>query len=302
MDDIFVRGLQTAFQEQYDATETLYSDLTMQTTSDGPSENYAWLGSLPRMRKFRGERIPKRLLDYGYTIINEEWEASLEIPQKDIDDDQTGKYGPLARGIGESAAMFPEELIFGTLLPGGFTSLAYDGQYFFDTDHVDGASGVQANLYTGKLGPTSFKLARSGLRKLKDDNGRPLNPRLDLVLMVPPELEGAAEDIVGKQYLAGGGNNPLYQAAEIRVNPWLTDANAWYLFNRVGQVKPFVLQVRTFEPLEVLEGRPASQGNSSTEHFMRRTNYMGTYWRGNAGYGLWQRAVASTGATGTEGA
>lgn len=302
MDDIFVRGLQTAYQEEYAAYQSLYNSVTMETTSDGPDENYAWLGSLPRMRKFRGERIPKRLLDYGYKIVNEEFESSLEIPQKDLDDDQTGKYGPLARNMGSLVPSFKDELIFGTLLPLGFSSNAYDGQYFFDTDHVDGASGVQSNLITGKLGPTSFKAAVALLRRLKDDNGRPINPVLNLELQIPPELEATAKNLLLSEYTSPGVKNPYYNAATFVVNPWLTDANAWYIVNKVGVVKPFILQTRTYEPLSVLEGKTADQGNDSETHFMRRMNYLGIYWRGNAGYGLWQKALASTGATGTEGA
>lgn len=301
MDDIFVRGLQSAYQEEYDAYQPLYTSITMETTSDGPDESYAWLGSLPRMREFRGERVPKRLLDYGYKIVNKEFESSLEIPQKDIDDDQTGKYGPLARSMGSLIPSFKDELIFGTLLPGGFTTLAYDGQYFFDVDHVDSNSGVQSNLLTGKLGPTAFNAARALFRRLKDDNGRPINPTLNLELHIPPELESTAFQLLLTEYLSPGVKNPYFNAAQIVVNPWLTDVNAWYLINKTGVVKPFVLQTRTYEPLSVLEGKTADQGNDSEPHFMRRTNYMGIYWRGNAGYGLWQKAVASTGATGTQG-
>jgi phage major head subunit gpT-like protein len=302
MDDIFIRGLQSAYQENYDAYQPLYSAVTMETTSDGPDETYAWLGSLPRMREFRGERIPKRLLDYRYKIVNKEFESSLEIAQKDIDDDQTGKYGPLARSMGDMVPSFKDELIFGTLLPGGFSSLAYDGQFFFDSDHVDGASGVQSNLITTKFGPTGFLAARSLMRRLKDDNGRPINPNMNLVVEIPPESEAAAEALFLSEFTSPGVRNPYYRAATYVVNPWLTDVNAWYLINTVGVVKPFVLQERTYEPLSVLEGKTASQGNDSEQHFMRRVNYMGIYWRGNAGYGLWQKAIGSTGATGTLGA
>lgn len=304
LDDLFVKGLRTEYQEAYDQYQAQNDGVAMQVNSTTQTENYAWLGSVPRMRLFDGERKPVQVGNYKYAIDNEEYEASMAIDMKDIDDDQTGKYAILAGQIGESSAMFPDELLYGTLLPGGFTGLAYDGQYFFDTDHSVGQSGNQSNLITAKLGPTSFAAARLLFYRFKDDFGRPLNTVLKLILVIPPELLATAEALVTNKYLANGADNQYYQAAEIRVNPWLTDANAWYLINQQGQVKPFVIQNRKREDLAILGQVPGASTvvNQSEAQFMRRKVYVGTYWRGAVGYGLFQKAVASTGATGTQGA
>lgn len=304
LEDLFVKGLRTEYQEAYDQYQAQNDGVAMQVNSTTQTENYAWLGSVPRMRVFDGERKPVQVGNYKYAIDNEEYEASMAIDLKDVDDDQTGKYAILAGQIGESSAMFPDELLYGTLLPAGFSSLAYDGQYFFDTDHSVGQSGNQSNLITAKLGPTSFAAARLLFYRFKDDFGRPLNTTLKLILVIPPELLATAEALVNNKYLASGADNQYYQAAEIRVNPWLTDANAWYLINSVGQVKPFVIQNRKREDLAILGQTPgaATVVNQSEAQFMRRKVYVGTYWRGAVGYGLFQKAVASTGATGTQGA
>lgn len=303
LDDLFVKGLRSEYQEAYDNYVAQNDGIAMQVESNGPSENYAWLGSVPRMRVFDGERKPVQVGMYKYAIENEEYEASMAIDLKDVEDDQTGKYALLAGQIGESSAMFPDELLYGTLLPGGFSSLAYDGQFFFDTDHSVGQSGNQSNLITIKLGPTGFAAARLAMYRFKDDFGRPLNANLKLILVIPPELLATAEALINMQYLASGATNQWYQAAEIRVNPWLTDVNAWYLINANGMVKPFVIQNRKREPLAVLGHLPnsATVVNQSEAEFMRRKVYTGTYWRGAVGYGLFQKAVASTGATGTQG-
>ena len=304
LDDLFVKGLRAEYQEAYDAYVANSDGIAMVVNSTTQTENYSWLGAVPRMRVFNGERKPVKIGNYKYSIDNEEYEASIAIDLKDVDDDQTGKYAILAGQIGESSAMFPDELLYGTLLPGGFSALAYDGQYFFDTDHSVGASGNQTNLITAKLGPTGFGAARAALYRFKDDYGRPLNTVLKLILVIPPELLSTAEQLVNNKFLASGADNQYYQAAEIRVNPWLTDVNAWYLINNVGTVKPFVIQNRKREELVVLGHLPgaASVVNQSEAEFMRRKVYVGTYWRGAVGYGLFQKAVASTGATGTQGA
>jgi len=288
MESILAKGLLTSFFEGYNSAVTHWQEVATKVPSTARSENYAWIGSIPRMRKMKGERIPKKLLEHTYTITNEEYEASIEVKHADIKDDQTGQYGIQARSIGESAKVFPDELVFETLLPNGVSELCYDGQYFFDTDHPVGETGAtQSNKITTALDAASFRTARAMLRKMKDDFGSPtLNRNLDLLLVVPADLEGTAEAILEAERDAAGATNTLKGKARILVADWLADTNNWYLLNVAGVIKPFVVQEREFIPFEALE-------EGSTENFMRKKNYYGTYWRGNAGYGLYQKAVAS---------
>ena len=288
MESVLAKGLLTNFFEGYNSVETHWQDVATKVPSTARSENYAWIGSIPRLRKMRGERIPKKLLEHTYTITNEEYEASIEVNHADIKDDQTGQYGIQAKSIGESAKAFPDELVFETLLPGGFTSLCYDGQYFFDTDHPIGETGVtQSNKITSALDATSFQTARTMLRKMKDDFGRPtMNRNMDLLIVVPADLEATAETIFEALINANGSTNTLKGKARILVADWLSDTNNWYLLNVSGIIKPFVVQEREFIPFEALE-------EGSESNFMRKKNYYGTYWRGNAGYGLYQKAVGA---------
>lgn len=288
MDSVLAKGLLTNFFEGYNSTVTYWQEVATKVPSTARSENYAWIGSLPRMRKMEGERVPKKLLAHTYTIVNEEYEASIEVKHADIKDDQTGQYGIQAKSIGESAKAFPDELIFETLLPNGTSELAYDGQYFFDTDHPIGETGAtQSNKFTTALSATSFNTARGMLRRMKDDSGRPtINRNMDLLLVVPPELENTAEQILEAERDASGATNTNKGKARILVVDWLGDTNNWYLLNVAGVIKPFVLQEREFIPFEALE-------EGTEPNFMRKKNYYGTYWRGNAGYGLYQKAVAS---------
>jgi phage major head subunit gpT-like protein len=288
MESILAKGLLTNFFEGYNSVETHWQEVATKVPSTARSENYAWIGSIPRLRKMKGERIPKKLLEHTYTITNEEYEASIEVNHADIKDDQTGQYGIQAKSIGESAKAFPDELVFETLLPGGFTSLCYDGQYFFDTDHPIGETGsTQSNKLTVALDATNFQTARTMLRKMKDDFGRPtMNRNMDLLIVVPADLEATAETIFEALVNSSGATNTLKGKARILVADWLSDTNNWYLLNVAGIIKPFVVQEREFIPFEALE-------EGSESNFMRKKNYYGTYWRGNAGYGLYQKAVGS---------
>jgi phage major head subunit gpT-like protein len=70
------------------------------------------------------------------------------------------------------------------------------------------------------LNAANFKAARSAMKSLKSDEGRPLNvmPKL---LVVGASNEAAAEDLIKIRDLPGGGTNPLYNAVEVLVVPWL---------------------------------------------------------------------------------
>lgn len=287
MDTILRKGLLTNFFEGYDAAVSQWDKVATKVSSTASSEDYGWLGSVPRMREMKGERVPQKLLEYTYTLRNKEFEASIEVRHTDLKDDQTGKYGPLVRQIGESARQYPDELIFGSLMVAGFTNLGYDGQFFFDTDHPVGNTGSTfSNKGTAALDATSFNVARTTLLKATDDFGRPVNIGADFQLVIPVDLLATAEGLLEAEFLAGGANNTNYKKASIVVSPWLTDTNNWYLLNVSGVVKPFILQEREFIPFEALE-------EGSSENWWRKKNYYGTYWRGNAGYGLHQKAYGA---------
>jgi phage major head subunit gpT-like protein len=284
------KGLLTSFFEGYDAVEPVWDRIATKVPSTAREETYGWLGSIPRLKEMKGERVPDKLKDYEYTLKNKEYEASIEVRRADLKDDQTGKFAPLVRSIGEASRLYPDELIFGNLLPNGFSQLAYDGQYYFDTDHPIGDLGtVQSNKLALDLDAANFQTARTMLMSMKDDFGRPINLNPKLLLVIPVDLLATAQGILEVERLANGASNTNYKAAEILVSPWITDADSWFLLNMNGVVKPFILQEREFIPFEALE-------EGSDTAWWRKIFYYGTYWRGNAGYGLYQKAVGSTGA------
>lgn len=291
MDDVLQASILTNFFETYEATDPVANKIAMRVPSKGASNSYAWISQLPGLRKMLGERVPAKLKAFKYTLDNEEYEASLEVRRADIKDDQTGKYLTQARAIGESVKEFPDEQIFGDLLPNGETNVCYDGQNFFDTDHPvsDDSAEVQSNLLNLPLTGDNFATARTTLRSFKGSAGKLVNKKLDLKLVVPVQLEATARAIVEPENIVVGGvpvKNPNYNAAEVIVAAELTDANDWYLVNAAGEVKAFVIQEREFEPFEALE-------DGAEKAFWNKVYYYGTYWRGAFGYGLWHKALKS---------
>jgi len=128
-------GFSTSFNKGFAGAESQYGQIAMVAPSQSRDTTYAWLGQLPRLREWLGERRVKSIAAHGYKITNRNFESTVEVPANDIKDDQYGVYGPMVEDLGRAAAEHPDEMIF-ALLASGFTSAAYDGQNFFDANHV----------------------------------------------------------------------------------------------------------------------------------------------------------------------
>ena len=124
---------------QWPLAATLVSSTTQSTT-------YGWLGQFPQLGEWVGPRVIKSMSEHGYSISNKLFEGTVDVKRTDIEDDNLGIYTPLFASMGNAAATHPDTLVFG-LLGKGVSTLCYDGQYFFDTDHpvaaeVDGTGAV----------------------------------------------------------------------------------------------------------------------------------------------------------------
>lgn len=157
-----------AFNTGLGAAPSQYQRIASVIPSSTKSNEYGWLGKLPGMREWVGERVIHGLQSHGYTIRNKSFELTVGVDRDDIEDDNLGIYTPLMQNMGESAGAQPDELTFG-LLKAGISTACYDGQNFFDTDHpVLDASGkevVQSNLDSSGSG--SYWYLLSTKRSLK---------------------------------------------------------------------------------------------------------------------------------------
>lgn len=289
---IFV-GLKSTFQNAFNQTPTDWTQIAMVVPSSTKEENYAWLSRFPKMREWLGEKVVKQLEGFSYTIRNKDWEATIEVDRNDIEDDTMLGYAQQAQGAGQSAAELPADII-GRLLSGGFSSLCYDGQYFFDTDHPVG-KGVQSNKSTKKLAVTSLAAAQAGygaaraaMRNFKDNEGENLRIQPGL-LVVPPALEDAANYLMTADRFPDNTPNTYKGTAKVLVWPGLATDTEWYLFDVSKPVKPIVYQERK-KPVFVEQ-----TDMDSDQVFLNKKFKFGAEARSNGGYGFWQMAFGSTG-------
>lgn len=290
---IFI-NLKTTFNNAFQEAPSQWEQTAMLVPSGSSQNDYNWLSGFPRMRKWIGEKAIKSLEAFKYSIINDDWEATVEVNRNHIEDDQLGIYVPQAQMAGFSARQLPDEIV-ADLKNNGFTSLCYDGQMFYDTDHpVAGVSvsnklTVALSAATPAAAAASYGAARIAILSFKDDEGRPLALIPD-VLEVPPALEATANMLMTSDKLSDDSPNPYKGMATVLVNPRLTSATAWFLHVTNMPVKPFIYQERK-APVFVEQTDPQAD-----DVFNRKLFKFGAEARAAGGYAFWQMSVGSTGA------
>ena len=292
LEAVFI-NLKTTFNKAFEAAASLWTQTTMLVPSGSSQNNYNWLSSFPKMRKWLGEKSIKSLEAFKYTIVNEDFEATVEVDRNDFEDDNLGIYAPQAQMAGFSAKQLPDE-IDADLKNNAFSNLCYDGQYFYDTDHPvadasvsnKGTMALSAATQAGAL--ASYGAARTAIMSFKDEEGRPLALIPD-VLEVPPALEATAKLLCESDKLADDTPNPYKGTARVLVNPRLTSSTAWFLHVTNMPVKPFVYQERK-KPVFVSQTDMASDNV-----FLRKKYRFGAEARAAGGYAFWQLSYGSTG-------
>ncbi len=287
-------NLKTTFNKAFDAAPSLWEQTTMKVPSGSSQNDYSWLSRFPKMRKWLGDKVLKTLEAFKYTVVNDDWEATIEVDRNDIEDDNIGIYAPQAQEAGFSAKQLPDELD-ADLKNNAFTNECYDGQYFYDTDHDVAGSSV-SNKGTAALSAddqagvaASYGAARQAIMEFTDDEERPLGLVPDL-LEVPPALEAVGRIICDNPKLLDDTPNPYRGTARLLVNPRLTSSTAWFLHVTNRPLKPFVYQERK-APVFVQQTTEESESV-----FMRKKFRFGAEARAAGGYGLWQMSYGSTGA------
>lgn len=286
-------ALKTLYNNAFTATPSNWEKIAMKVPSSTGSNLYGWLSAFPRMRRWIGEKQVKNLKAYSYTVENEDWEATVEVDRNHMEDDQLGIYAPQAQMAGFSAAQLPDEIVY-ELVNGAFAQQCYDGKPFFSADHPVGGAKA-SNKGTATLSAESQAAARAGygaartaMRKLKDEDDRPLGVRPNL-LLVGPSLEDTAKALLTSERLEDGKPNLYKGTAELVVDERIDSDTAWYLLDTSKPVKPFIYQERK-KPEFVQQTTPEAD-----DVFSRKKFKFGAEARAAGGYGFWQLAYGSTG-------
>jgi phage major head subunit gpT-like protein len=287
------------WEQEFLAASSVYQYERLCTTNDSNTltENYSWLGTVPKMQEWIDQRQVSALAFFNYAITNKHFEASIEVDRDTIEDDQYGMIRTRVAQLGMEAARFPSELVSKTL-GAGASNACYDGANFFSASHTEEGLANQTNLATG-TGTTLAQVradlisARTQMRRFKDGKGRVMNVRAD-VAVIPADLEDVFEQLIHTNLIATGSqmmDNTLHNAVDIIVDATLADwnpsghADDWYLLCTKLPVRPLIFQWRKRPELVSLDNP------DNSDVFNRRRFKYGVDMRCNVGYGMWQTAV-----------
>lgn len=282
-------GLNARFDEQYRTMQerphlAAISSLFTEVPSNKSQEDYGWLGDVPSLREWIGDKSVAALNDYKYTIRNRDFYAGFAIDRNELEDEQISAIMPRVDMLSMRASQFPADLIL-ELITNGETGLAYDGAAFFSNRTAPNDNLLAGTGTTLAQIKADIQTARANMMRFESDQGKAMGLMLD-TLLVPPELEATFLEAVGTPNLITTGQgaqiNPIANwISRVITVPELTDSTDWYGFATGFPLRPFVFQTRK-NPIPVLD--------DTQEKRNRKLEYT-VEMRGNAGYGFWQMAV-----------
>lgn len=289
----------TRFQRVLEETEndrrTLYTKIASVFPSDNPVETYSWLGQVPQMKRWIGDRELHKLRAEKYAITNYDWANGIEVTKDDLRDD---KLGLVASRIGDLAKQGVKAVDrqVANILNNAFTStggLGYDGQYLIDTDHqvLGGGGGTAQSNSAGTtaLDEDAFEAGLAAMGGIKDENGETagISPTH---LVVGYGAWRAARRIIGADYNADGLDNLNKGLVQLVLSPWITGGK-WFLVDMSQGVGPVIVQMR-----QAATFRDPNMGGNALDVFMRKDYKYGADMTFGTGIGLWQTIYGSNAA------
>lgn len=236
------------------------------------------------------ERHKAKIRHFDHEVEVKRWANAISLDADDLDDEDLnlGQYRTLISEMGDDFDEHKHSLLI-DLLTNGFTGalgLAYDGQFFFDTDHPLPGGATQSNKGTAAFSATALYAAIKQMEKMKKPNGLHANIRPTHGIF-PVSLRSTVEEVLNKQFEANGSNNLLYKRVEPIFDPRLDEVSetAWHLADAEKVLKPFFKANR----------KEVTPQMDTGDLFEEGVAHWGAYGRYNASYGFYQTMYGSDG-------
>ena len=279
--------------------------------SDQASETYNWLGQTPAMREWIGGRQAKGFTGQGLTIVNSHYEATIELQKKDVRRDKTPQIRARMDELADGGITHWASLL-STLLIDGESTVCYDGQFYFDTDHSEGDSGDQDNdisvdiselpaaVHGTTTAPSVEEMQQAILKGIAqilsfvDDRGEPMNEMARrFAVIVPVSLfltATAAVSAIATAALQQNLNPNIIAGLTVdvfmnaRLSAW---TDKFVVFRSDSPIRGLIRQSEQDVELKAkAEGSEFEFDNDAWQFGIDA-------WRG-VGYGHWQRACLVT--------
>ena len=280
--DALFKTFQTKFNDaQAAAKERAYEndlvpeDVAMTFVGGGSATEHGWIEQLHGIHEWVGARVLNNAKLGKLTVVNRDFENTVQVPRNAIEDDQYGVYAPLIGMLGADAEGLWKKLCMEALVGNGEWA---DGNPFFCSGRVMGQSTF-TNAATTAFSKAAVEAAVAAMRGWTLFGGEPGEVRPD-VLLVGPSLEASAKLVCEADLVADNGatvsNVSPAKALKVRVSQKLVGDHAgeWYVCGDKNGVKPVGIQKRK---LPVLVRK---DGETDDNVFMQNNFLYGVHARG----------------------
>ncbi len=135
--NLFTAALRGEFIKAMQAVQrpAPYEPFTTIIPSTARIENYPWMTPGPGPSRYMGRRRKAQVDQIKYSVENVEYDATLSVPLRDIEDDQIGGYKMRMNEMTvKSGKPFESKLVL-TALANGSSGTCFDGSNYFATTH-----------------------------------------------------------------------------------------------------------------------------------------------------------------------
>lgn len=207
-DEFMFEGYKDYKQVHEEAGFTAVEDKTLTRTKNEMSGLGEWEDS----EEFDDGAYADPVLGYEKTFTQEKRMKRFKVSFEAVDMDEYAildKVGT-ARSMGRGAnAKIERET--SAVLNTGFATAGPDGQYLFDTDHPknpEETSTTYSNLLSGAFSHDNLELAETQISSnFIGEDGIPIMPNEDPILLYPPSLRGAVERVLNERALERPGTS-----------------------------------------------------------------------------------------------
>lgn len=282
-----VVGARTGFLTALKTTPMPWQRIANQLDMGAKKVDLVDLGAAPMPTEDAAD-VAQDMIEKSMPVKPRDWNLTVWISANAVDDDQTGTLETKVKAAAGNFQRHLNQRVFKKLNDGDLAgSICYDGQKFFDLDHVDqGAQYVTAqdNEYGLALSMDNFETVYVAAQAFKNDQGETTDYEYD-TLIVPPALERIALQITG--------NPNAFDTPNLEKNPYAgriaplvsnqLDSTAWILTAGNEQIKPLIVAMRKAPFLQAAWFDPKARDGGRF--------YFKFYARYEVHYGDWRAAI-----------
>jgi phage major head subunit gpT-like protein len=230
-------GLRKIFMDEYTLPGSVVDQLYGKEKSSKAQEHDYGVGGIGDMEEFTGT-IPYADFSgqYKTSYTHKEYVKGMKIERKLVDDDLYSIINARPKSLALAATRTREKHGMSIFNNAFSTSVFAGGDSYalcYSAHTFRGTSSTQSNSGSTALAPASLSAARLAMRAFTDETDNLISAMPD-TLLVPPELEDTANEIVKSKAEPYSGDNTINVNEgrfKVVVSDYLTDSDNWFVID-----------------------------------------------------------------------